>query len=101
MMRNGSLKKLLTPRNGVARLALALTLGTCLAAGPLVPVLSRPALADASLSDRLPSLAPVVDKVLPAVVNISVIQRAGGPDAMGEDESGNGDDQDQEQDQGQ
>jgi serine protease Do len=99
MTRNGSLDALRPSRSGLTRLALALTLGTCLAAGPLAP-----ALADSSLSDRLPSLAPVVDKVLPAVVNISVVQRAGNGEAAPDDESengnGNGDeDQDQDPDQ--
>jgi serine protease Do len=86
-------------RHGVARLAFALTLGTCLAAGPLAPALADSA-AGANLSERLPSLAPVVDKVLPAVVNISVVQKVGPQGAEPEDESENGgDDQDQDPDQ--
>ena len=99
MMRNGFLNGLRPSRKSVAGLAMALTLGTCLAAGPLATALSTPALADGSLTERLPSLAPVVDKVLPAVVNISVVQRAGAENP-GDDESdngggGGGDDQDQ------
>ncbi len=108
MMRNGFLTGLRPSRKSVTKLAMAFTLGTCLAAGPLAMTLSTPALADGSLTERLPSLAPVVDKVLPAVVNISVVQRAGAENS-GDDESdngggGGGDDQDQggdpDQDQG-
>jgi len=96
MTRNGSLDRLLPSRSGLTRLALVLTLGTCLAAGPLAPALAD-SVAGGTLSERLPSLAPIVDKVLPAVVNISVVQKAGNADATPEDESENGD-EDQEQD---
>jgi len=95
MTRNGSLDGLRPSRSGLTRLALALTLGTCLAAGP-----NAAALADSSLSERLPSLAPIVEKVLPAVVNISVSEKPTNAEAAPEDESENGDeDQDQDPDQ--
>jgi serine protease Do len=81
----------------MVRLAFALTLGTCLATGPLAPALAESA-ADTNLSERLPSLAPVVDKVLPAVVNISVVQKVGPQGAEPEDEAENGD-EDQDPDQ--
>ena len=49
-----------------------------------------------SIGDRLPSLAPIVDKVLPAVVNISVVQKVGaGDDETDTDEQSENDDQDQ------
>jgi serine protease Do len=58
-----------------ARSTLALGLMTALAAAPLAP-----ALADApptpQLSAPLPSFAPIVDRVLPAVVNISVTEKS-------------------------
>ena len=62
------------PRRKLTALALA-GLGTALAAGPLVPALadSPPPLV------QMPSFAPIVDKVLPSVVNISVIEKNVGP----------------------
>jgi len=94
------LTRYLSSRSGVTRLALALTLGTCLAAGPLAPALADSG-SGTTLSERLPSLAPVVEKVMPAVVNISVVQHAGPPGVAQDDEADNGgeDDQDQEPDQ--
>ncbi|HWK43580.1 MAG TPA: DegQ family serine endoprotease [Stellaceae bacterium] len=66
-------------------------IGAALAVGPLVPVLTPLAHAQSSasvLGSALPSLSPLVEKVLPAVVNISVTQRAGaaGTDGMDDDE---------------
>jgi serine protease Do len=65
-------------------------------------VAAQPALAgdpsQGSLADRLPSFAPMVERVLPAVVNISVVQKmAGNPT----DDSDSGDDQSQNDDQDQ
>ncbi len=49
-----------------------------------------------SLPDRLPSFAPMVERVLPAVVNISVVQKIGGSqDDAESDEQPDGEDQDQ------
>jgi serine protease Do len=70
-------------------------------AGALLAAL--PAAGDApagSVADRLPSLAPIVDKVLPAVVNISVVQKlTNGPDDSDDSQQGDNDDQDQGQGQ--
>jgi serine protease Do len=88
------------PRHGLKSLALALALGTCLAVAPALPVLADTT-GGPSLNDRLPSLAPIVDKVLPAVVNISVSQHATAASPHEEDEgdNGGGDEDDQDQDQ--
>jgi serine protease Do len=85
-------------RPRLQRLALALMLGTCLAMGPLAPALADNVTGGASLAERLPSLAPIVDKVLPAVVNISVVQRAG-QEPVPDDENDNGEDDQDDQDQ--
>jgi serine protease Do len=99
MTRNGSQGRVLPSRSQMARLGLALMLGTCLATGPMVPALAD-SQSTTNLSERLPSLAPIVDKVLPAVVNISVQQRSGAPEAAPdeEDNSNNGDDDQDQQD---
>jgi serine protease Do len=58
-----------------ARSLAMLGLTTALAAGPLVPVFADappPAL-------QVPSFAPIVDRVLPSVVNVSVVERNIGP----------------------
>jgi|HubBroStandDraft_1064217.scaffolds.fasta_scaffold00257_25 serine protease Do len=99
MTQNSLLDRHMPAPSGLVRLALALTLGTCLAAGPFAPALADSA-AGSSLSERLPSLAPIVDKVLPAVVNISVSQHSGAAGPAQDEESDNGDDdQDQDPDQ--
>jgi len=55
------------------RLAMLLGVSTALAAGPV-----SAALADsAPAQEQLPSFAPIVEKVMPAVVNISVVEKAG------------------------
>jgi len=64
----------------------------------LAPALADNVTGGASLAERLPSLAPIVDKVLPAVVNISVVQRAG-QEPVPDDENDNGEDDQDDQDQ--
>ena len=78
-------------RAGALAAATALSLSLALAPSGLAQV-STPA---APVIVQLPTLAPLVKKVLPAVVNVSVQMKAGGPQAD-EDQ-----DQNQEQDQGQ
>ena len=56
-----------------------LGLSTALAVGPLMPALAEDAAPQAQV--QMPSFAPIVDKVLPAVVNISVIEKAASPTA--------------------
>ena len=75
----------------LGRVALLLGLSTALAVGPLAPVLAQAADGPVSV-EQLPSFAPIVDKVLPAVVNISVQERQAAPI---DDE---GDDQDEQND---
>jgi serine protease Do len=83
----------ISPFRRVRAAALATAVGVGLA-------LSPPAWAETALPDNpqaalsLPSFAPLVKKVMPAVVNISVTERAGTP--TGDDQT-----QDQDQDQGQ
>jgi serine protease Do len=70
----------------LGRVALLLGLSTALAVGPLAPVLAQAADGPVSV-EQLPSFAPIVDKVLPAVVNISVEQRQSAPiDDEGDDQ---------------
>ena len=85
----------------LARIVLALSLGTCLSAGPLVPAFADTVPVPGSLNERLPSLAPIVERVLPAVVNISVVQQAGANEQQdqNDDSEDNNDDQDQDQNQ--
>jgi serine protease Do len=83
-----------------ASIALALSLGTCLSIGPLAPAFADTAPLPGSLNERLPSLAPIVERVLPAVVNISVVQQAGASDPQEQnDDNDDNDDQDQDQNQ--
>jgi serine protease Do len=91
----------LPSRRSLAHTVLALSLGTCLSVGPLTPALADSAASSSvSLSDKLPSLAPIVEKVLPAVVNISVVQQATAPETMAPSDNGDeNDDQDQDQEQ--
>jgi serine protease Do len=64
------------------RLAMLLGFSTALAAGPV-----SAALADtASPQEQLPSFAPMVEKVMPAVVNISVVEKAGAAPVADEQE---------------
>jgi serine protease Do len=69
---------------------------------PLAPYAVAADQVTGSVADRLPSLAPIVDRVLPAVVNISVVQKVGssaGPEDQEADPQG-GDNEDQDQEQG-
>ncbi|HVJ52255.1 MAG TPA: DegQ family serine endoprotease [Aliidongia sp.] len=98
-------RRLGRPANGrrIAHLALALGFGTSLATGPLAPAFADSAPPSGSLNERLPSLAPIVERVLPAVVNISVVQQAGADQAQQSqpDQNDDGDENDdQDQDQG-
>ena len=89
----------LTPRRRkLGRTLLLLGLSTSLAFGPLAPAFAQTPVA-AGMAQDLPSFAPIVDKVLPAVVNISVVQKAGTGGDDQSDQNG-GDDDDQDQDQG-
>ena len=86
-----------TPRrHPFGRTLLLLGLSTSLAFGPLAPAFAQAPIS-APMSQDLPSFAPIVDKVLPAVVNISVVQKAGS--GGGDDQADQGDDDD-DQDQG-
>ncbi len=75
------------------RVALLLALSTALAVGPVSLALAQSA--DTSAAQQpLPSFAPEVEKVLPAVVNISVVEKSGAaPVADQEDEDGPDDQQ--------
>ena len=86
-----------TPRrHPFGRTLLLLGLSTSLAFGPLAPAFAQAPIS-APMSQDLPSFAPIVDKVLPAVVNISVVQKAG---SGGGDEQADQGDDDDDQDQG-
>ena len=63
-------------KTGRPRLRLALLLGvsTALAAGPVSVALAQDT---APAQAQLPSFAPMVEKVMPAVVNISVVEKRG------------------------
>jgi serine protease Do len=83
----------ISPFRRVRAAALATAVGVGLALSPLAWAETAGALNPSSQAIvSLPSFAPIVKKVMPAVVNISVTERAGTP---------TGDDQDQDQDQGQ
>ncbi|HVJ55260.1 MAG TPA: trypsin-like peptidase domain-containing protein [Aliidongia sp.] len=79
----------------VRRTAILLGLSTALAFGPLAPVLAQAADGNGAAGvETLPSFAPIVDKVLPAVVNISVEQRQAAPvddEDQGDDQGGQDD----------
>jgi len=66
-----------------ARLAMLLGLSTALAVGPVSAALAQGS--DAA-QDQLPSFAPMAEKVLPAVVNISVVEKAGASPVVDEDQ---------------
>jgi serine protease Do len=80
-------------RRPFGRTLLLLGLTTSLAFGPLAPAFAQSPIV-APMSQDLPSFSPIVDKVLPAVVNISVIQK---PGAGGDDQADSSDDDDQDQ----
>ncbi len=63
-------------RRPMGRTLLLLGLSTSLAFGPLAPAFAQAPIS-APLNQDLPSFSPIVDKVLPAVVNISVVQKPG------------------------
>ncbi|HLZ66739.1 MAG TPA: DegQ family serine endoprotease [Aliidongia sp.] len=85
-------------RRPYGRTLLLLGLSTSLAFGPLAPAFAQAPIS-APMSQDLPSFSPIVDKVLPAVVNISVVQKAGAGGG-GDEQADQGDDDDQDQDQG-
>jgi serine protease Do len=71
----------------VARLAMLLGVSTALAVGPVSQALAQ----TSNPQEQLPSFAPMVEKVMPAVVNISVVEKAGAaPVADEEQEQGDG-----------
>ena len=61
------------------RLAMLLGVSTALAAGPVSAAL-------ADTAEPLPSFAPMVERVMPAVVNISVVEKAGAAPVADEQE---------------
>lgn len=63
----------------VLRLAMLLGVSTALAAGPVSAAL-------ADTAEPLPSFAPMVERVMPAVVNISVVEKAGAAPVADEQE---------------
>jgi serine protease Do len=82
------------PFRRVRAAALATTVGIGLALSPLAWAETAPAQSSTPAMVALPSFAPIVKKVMPAVVNISVTERPGTP-------TGDDTDQDQDQDQDQ
>lgn len=56
------------------RLAMLLGVSTALAVGPMASALAQ---GSDPAQEQLPSFAPMVEKVMPAVVNISVVEKAG------------------------
>ena len=73
-------------RRPMARLVMLLGVSTALAVGPVSMALAQGA-DPAPAQEPLPSFAPMVEKVMPAVVNISVVEKAGAaPVADEEDE---------------
>jgi serine protease Do len=82
-------------RVGALAAATALTLSLAAAPAGLAQV-SAPA---APVIVQLPTLAPLVKKVLPAVVNVSVQMKAGAPEAEEEQDQDQDQNQDQDQDQ--
>jgi serine protease Do len=83
-----------SPFRRVRAAALATAVGIGLALPPLAWAETAVAPDPTPATMSLPSFAPLVKKVMPAVVNISVTERAGTP-------TGDDQDQDQDQDQGQ
>jgi len=75
-------------RRRLVRLAMLLGVSTALAAGPIAQALADPAPNSTSSQDQLPSFAPEAEKVLPAVVNISVVEKAGAAPVADEGEQG-------------
>jgi serine protease Do len=81
----------LTPFRRVRAVALATTVGLGLALGPVVWAQNAAPAPQGAPVTQLPSFAPLVKKVLPAVVNISVTEKAGAPSGDDEDaDSGQG-----------
>jgi serine protease Do len=76
--------------------AFAAGMGLCLVATPWAQVKAETATAPVAL--QLPSFAPLVKKVMPAVVNISVQEKAGADDSDDAEEQQQSDNQDQDQD---
>lgn len=62
-------------RRPMTRLAMMLGLSTALAVGPVSLALAQGTAPPLS-QDQLPSFAPMVEKILPAVVNISVVEKS-------------------------
>jgi serine protease Do len=79
------------PRRRKPRIALLLALSTALAAGPVSLALAQSA-EPAATRQPLPSFAPEVEKVLPAVVNISVVEKSGASPVADEEPGDDGDD---------
>ena len=72
-------------RRPMMRMAMLLGLSTALATGPVSLALAQSAEPAAAL-DQLPSFAPMAEKVLPAVVNISVVENSGAAPVVDEEQ---------------
>jgi len=81
-------------RRPLARMAMLLGLSTALAVGPVSAALAQGSPA-APTAEPLPSFAPMVEKIMPAVVNISVVEKAGVA-PVADEEDGPDDQQSQE-----
>ncbi|HLZ64843.1 MAG TPA: DegQ family serine endoprotease [Aliidongia sp.] len=74
----------------LARMAMLLGVSTALAVGPVSLALAQ-GTDPAPAQEPLPSFAPMIEKVMPAVVNISVVEKAGAaPVADEEEDDGDG-----------
>src|SRR5215813_2977147 len=73
-----------------AMLAAGLGLGMALTPLATMPYASAQALSAGSNLVQMPSLAPIIKKVLPAVVNISVVEKAGTGETSDEEDASPG-----------
>jgi serine protease Do len=81
------------PSGRLSATAFAAGMGLCLAVTPWAP--ARAETSTSPIALQLPSFAPLVKKVMPAVVNISVQEKAGADDSDDADEQNQSDNQDQ------
>ena len=77
-----------TLRSSLARFAIVLTLGLALVSTSCVQSDQGNPLTASADGARIPSLAPVVQAVMPAVVHVSAVQRPGGTSAAEETAAG-------------
>ena len=75
----------LKTKRPIVRLAMLLGVSTALAVGPVSLALAQ-STDPAPAQEPLPSFAPMVAKVMPAVVNISVVEKAGAAPVADEEE---------------